>query len=85
MNSTKSVCLHIPDLPCDSNGNTAIATSAFSPVEKKEHSQGKVTKYLGSNLPQQEPGVAIPQRGCRHAVNSITEQGLVTYCKCKWF
>ena len=35
MNSTKSVCLHIPDLPCNSNGNTAIATSAFSPGKEK--------------------------------------------------
>ena len=35
MNSTKSVHLHTPDLPCNSNGNTAIATSAFSPGKEK--------------------------------------------------
>ena len=34
-NSTKSVHLHMPDLPCNSNSNTTIATAALSPGKEK--------------------------------------------------
>ena len=51
MNSTKSVCLHIPDLPCNSNGNTAIATSAFSPGKEKGALSGLDYQIIGVQFP----------------------------------
>ena len=70
MNSTKSVHLHTPDLPGNSNGNTAIPTSAFSPGKEKKntlrvrsglksHKQDVVRQSLGLQNKAKSPIVNV--------------------------
>ena len=61
MNSTKSVHLHIPDLPATAMAILPLPLQPFHLEKKKEHSQGKIR-------------AKIPQTGCSQAVISITDK-----------